>query len=131
MTDKENRDSPRPDDLSRAPTDPGDPKPAPLREPTPMIGVEDAYKTEDPQATPTGTDVQIDENDGFTMVITNGEKRRIKIFIADKNTIIDPTPVVPPTRNSDVPAPPPWRSTKTTRRQYYKKKKESRSCIVR
>ena len=106
MIDEENGDPPQPDNLGRVPANPGDPKPPPSGYFTPMTRVEESYETADPQATPTEPGVQNGENNGFTTVITNGKKRRIKISIADKNTLIGLIPAAPPTCNSNVPVTP-------------------------
>ena len=122
MTDEENGNPPRPDAPDPPPPDSGPPITPQIDDTLPMDGVELESDPTATQAGPANHNHQLEENDGFTTVITNGEKRRQPTIVADANTITGPSTPAPPIRTSNVP-PPPRRFTRTTKLRSYKKKR--------
>ena len=106
MTEEENGDPPRPDAPDPPPPDPGTPTPPQIDATLPMDGVEHESDPAAPQAGSANHNHQFEENDGFTEVITNGERRRQPRTVADANTITGPITPAPPIRTSNVPPPP-------------------------
>ena len=106
MTDKENGNPPRPDAPDPPPPDPGPANPPQIDDTPPMDGVEHESDSAATQAGAANHNLNLEENDGFTTVITNGEKRRQPKSVADANTITGPSTPAPPNRTSNVPPPP-------------------------
>ena len=93
-------------------------------EESPPMDLEDTPpKVSDPQPNPTTHEDPQSDDDGFVTVLSNRVRHQMKITISDETTITGSPPTTLPTRNSNVPAPPRQRYTKTARLRFFKKKK--------